>query len=566
MLRLLGIEYASVLPGASFRGIHDSAVNYTLNSRPELILCNHEAMTVALARGYAKVSGRPMVAMVHNVVGLLNASMAINGAWVDRAPVIVIGGTGPMDATLRRPGVDWLHTANVQGNIVRDYTKWDDQPASVAAIPEAVLRAYRIATTDPAGPVYLCFDVTHQEEKLAGEFQLPDVNRFRPAVPPGPDPAAIRQAAQTLLGAELPLCFAERMGRHPTAVPLLVELAELLAMPVIDLVTRINFPALHPLDFAGLERELLPDADVVLGLDSNTLDGAMRPSREGAAKPVVDGKQIVTISLDEYAHRGGTSDYQALPHADLAMLADTQVALPLLLEECRSRMDSAARGRIDRRRATLAGRQAALRDRQRQYMARQWDRPHISEARLMAELWEAVKDDEFTFTYGLPRNLAPGVCGIAGPEQHIGYEPWVGEAAGVSLGAGLALRDRGRLPVAVMGDGDLFMGIQAFWTAAHYGIPGLWVTKNNRSYFNDEMHQDHVARDRDRLVENCWIAQRMESPEVDFAGIARLFGHVGEGPIIGAADLQPAFRRALDAVKRGQLAVVDVWTENREAA
>src|SRR5579862_6156249 len=208
MLRLLDIEYAAVLPGSTFRGIHDSAVNYTANHKPEFILCNHEMITVSLSRGYYRATGKPMAAIIHNVVGLLNTMMTIYDAWCDRAPVLVLGGTGPVDATKRRPWIDWIHTANVQGNFVRDITKWDDQPASVAAIPESMLRAYRIAMTEPAGPVYVCFDVGLQEQALPESFVLPDVSRYRPPAPPAPDRGAIREAARLLVNAELPLCFA----------------------------------------------------------------------------------------------------------------------------------------------------------------------------------------------------------------------------------------------------------------------------------------------------------------------------------------------------------------------
>src|SRR5919202_1245594 len=277
MLRLLDIEYAAVLPGSTFRGIHDSAVNYTANQRPELILCNHEMIPVALARGYTRATGRPMVAIVHNVVGLLNAGMTIYDAWCDRSPVVILGGTCPVDATRRRPWIDWIHTANVQGNLVRDFTKWDDQPGSVAAIAESLLRAYRVAVTEPAGPVYVCFDVSLQEQRLEGSVDLPDVARFRPARPQAPDPAALR------------------------------ELASLLA-----------------------------EADVVLGLDVIDLEGSTRlrpdPITRAARKLSAEQQKVASISLDELIHRGGTTDYQALPAVDLPILADTSVAIPLLLD------------------------------------------------------------------------------------------------------------------------------------------------------------------------------------------------------------------------------------------
>ena len=148
LLRAAGIEHVAINPGATFRGIHDSLVNYG-ERRPEHILTNHEEIAVAMAHGYAKAKGRPMAAFVHDIVGLQHASMAIYNAFCDRAPILVLGGGGPMDATRRRPWIDWIHTALVQGNQVRDYVKLDDQPASVSAIPEAILRAWRVARTEP---------------------------------------------------------------------------------------------------------------------------------------------------------------------------------------------------------------------------------------------------------------------------------------------------------------------------------------------------------------------------------------------------------------------------------
>jgi thiamine pyrophosphate-dependent acetolactate synthase large subunit-like protein len=566
VLRLLDIPYASLLPGSTFRGIHDSAVNYTANTRPELILCNHEMICVSLARGYARVTGKPMAAILHNVVGLLNASMTIYDAWCDRVPVLILGGTGPLDATRRRPWIDWIHTANVQGNLVRDFTKWDDQPGSVAAIPESLLRAYRLAVTEPAGPVYVCFDVALQEQRLESPVELPDVARFRPAARQAPDPAALRQLADLLVQAELPLALADRVGRSPAAVRALVELAELLAMPVVNLGGRHSFPTSHPLDFTA---DLLPEADVVLGLDVIDLEGSMRlrpdPVTRAARKLTAERQRVASISLDELIHRGLTADYQALPAVDLPILADTSLAIPLLVEACRAALDGNARSRIDVRRQRLADRQAQLRERQQAYLRQQWDHPRITEARLAAELWQAIQAEDIVLTAGRPQRMAPGVFQLRGPEQSAagGGGGAVGAGPGVALGAALALKHSGKLPLAILGDGEMLSSIQALWTAAHYRLPSLWVINTNRSYYNDEDHQDRIAQVRGRPPENKWVAMRMQDPEVDFAALARTFGVHGEGPIKEAADIGPAVRRAVEVVKHGGFAVVDVWTEPR---
>src|ERR1043166_6945395 len=139
-LRALDIPYIALNPGASYRGLHDSIVNFLGNAKPQMLLCLHEEAAVAIAHGYAKVTGRSMAAAVHSNVGLFHATMAMFNAWCDRFPVIVLGATGPVDAAKRRPWIDWIHTARDQGAIVRNYTKWDDQPASPAAAREAILR------------------------------------------------------------------------------------------------------------------------------------------------------------------------------------------------------------------------------------------------------------------------------------------------------------------------------------------------------------------------------------------------------------------------------------------
>ncbi len=565
MLRRLGIEYAALLPGSTYRGIHDSLVNYTANIGPEIVLVNHEMHAPSIARGYARVTGKPMAVFVHDFVGLLNMTMTIYDAWCDRVPIVILGGTGPLDATHRRPWIDWLHTANVQGNAVRDFVKWDDQPGSVAAIPESMLRAYRLAVTEPAGPVYVCFDVELQEQRLGDDVRLPDVARYAASAAPAPDRAALRETARWLVGAEHPLIYADRVGRHADAVESLVALAELVAAPVIDLGARHDFPTPHALDFLGDEKTLLGEADVVLGLDCIDLAGAMRGRGHREPGDVVERARVASISMNDYAVRSLTSDYQELPAVDLPMLGETRAALPQLLEECRSLIDGAARARIDGRRRALAEAQERLRGRQRAYVKDHWDHPQITEARLASEVWTAIKGEPFVLTYGRHRRMAPGVFQIAGPSQYLGYGGGgaVGAAPGVAIGSALALKGSGKLPVAILGDGEMLSAIQILWTAAHYEIPTLLVLNNNRAYYNDQDHQVRIAKARSRPVENVWIGQRMERPEADFSAIARTFGWHGEGPVKAASELPSALGRAIAAVKRGQPALVDIWTEDR---
>jgi thiamine pyrophosphate-dependent acetolactate synthase large subunit-like protein len=562
VLRRLGVEYVALNPGSSFRGLHDSLVNYLGNRGPEMVLVNHEMIAVSLARGYARVTGRPMATVLHDHVGLLNAGMTIYDAWVDRAPVLILGGSGPLDAARKRPWIDWIHSSNDEGAIVRDYTKWDDQPASVAAIPESLLRAWRIAQTEPGGPVYVCLDATLQEEPVDGEFPLPDAARFQPPAGTLPDLVALRALARWLVESERPLILADRVGRSEAAIERLVELAELLAIPVIDGGLHGAFPTPHPLDFAGAENELLREADVVLGLDMVDLAGTLL----GARIPANGGPRVASITMDEYAHRGASTDYQGLPPVDLPMLGETRLALPELLELCRSLIDGTDRTRIERRREALVARQAALREGQRAALAGQWDHPEVTEARLAAEIAHAVDGEPFTFVYGKFKGLAPSAMRFSGPRESLGWGVAggaVGAAPGVAVGAALALKDSGRLPVAMLGDGEMLGSIQVLWTAAHYRIPALLVLNNNRSYFNDEAHQDRIARIRGRPPENRWIGQRLENPELDFAAMARTYGLHSEGPVRDPADLPGALARGAAAAREGQTVVVDVRTERR---
>src|SRR5580698_11604814 len=194
-LRALDIPYIAVTPGASYRGLHDSIVNYLGNTMPQMLLCVHEEAAVAIAHGNAKVTGNAIAAAVHSNVGLQHATMAMFNAWCDRMPVLVLGATGPVDAVRRRPWIDWIHTARDQGALVRPYTKWDDQPASAGAAQEALVRAYQIACTAPRGPVYINLDASIQEEALATPPARWPVERFAPPAAPAPAPESVAQAA-----------------------------------------------------------------------------------------------------------------------------------------------------------------------------------------------------------------------------------------------------------------------------------------------------------------------------------------------------------------------------------
>jgi acetolactate synthase-1/2/3 large subunit len=567
LLRALGIEHVAINPGATYRGLHDSLVNYG-DRRPEHILTTHEEIAVALAHGYAKAKGRPMAAIVHDIVGLQHASMAIYNAFCDRAPILVLGGGGPMDATKRRPWIDWIHTALVQGNQVRDYVKLDDQPATVGAIPEAILRAWRVARTEPQGPVYVCLDAALQEQSLDRPVPLPDVARFEPSAPPHGDPRALDEAARRLVEARFPVIVTEGLGRRPEATATLCRLAERLAAPMIDLGAeyqgRPSVPSRHPLDMTGARHEAIADADVVLALDVTSFFAVLgetdRTTRE--VRLVNESARVIAISLEDYAFRSWAHTFQSLAPVDLPIAADAARTLPTLLAlvEDRLKHDHQSAER-DARTARLTTRHAALHAEWQAAVTLERSSKPLAPSVLAAEIWGVIKDEDWVLANGTGKGWARRLWDWD-PARSYGGSGGAGLGYGLpaALGVTLAHRGSGKVCVNLQADGDLLYVASAFYTAAHHRLPLLTVMFNNRTYGNDEEHQDAVAKARGRPVENKVIGIRIDDPPPDFAKIAQGFGVHAEGPIDAVDAVGPALRRALRVVKDGRPAVVDVLT------
>ncbi|MGH7774624.1 MAG: thiamine pyrophosphate-binding protein [Candidatus Binatia bacterium] len=571
LMKAFDIEYAAFNPGATFRGIHDSIVNYGGNYRPEVIFCNHEEISVAVAHGYAKAKGKPMIAIVHNMVGLQHASMAIFNAYIDRVPILVLGGTGPMNTKRRRPRIDWIHTALVQGNQVRDYVKWDDQPYSLADVPDSFIRGYRIATTEPMAPVYINYDADIQEDSITTPVDIPDVSRYAPPAPMQANPEALRQAAQLLVNAQVPLIIADALGRNPKTVPALIELAELLAIPVLDKGARFNFPTTHPLDATDGAREILQRADVIMALDVADLFGSLTTvSKQTRACEYITSPRVklISISMNDMLVHSWAGDYHALQALDVAMCADTALAVPELTRLCRELLGSDAK-----KKAAIEARQNELADKTRSRRAR-WladaqakaSQKEISTAWLAHELGEVIKREDWVLVNGTSNGWARRLWDFTKPNQYLGASggAGVGYGSGAAIGAALALKGTGKLAVNIQADGDLLMTSSSLWTAAKHRIPLLIVMHNNQSYYNSEEHGIEVAKSRKRPVENAGIGTHVDDPAVNFAKMAECFGVYGEGPIQRTADLRPALERALKVVKEKKLpALVDVVAEPR---
>ena len=550
-LAALDIPYIALNPGASFRGLHDSLVNYLGNEKPQMLLCLHEESAVAIAHGYAKVTGRAMAAAAHSNVGLMHATMGVFNAWCDRMPLLLIGATGPFDAAHRRPWIEWIHTARDQGALVRDYTKWDDAPTSPAAARESLFRAAWISETSPKGPVYVNLDVGLQEAPLDTPLPVVDPRRFRPQVTTGAPQAQITQLAALLADAQKPVILMGRVTRDANAWNARVRLAESVnARVVTDLKVGAAFPTHHPLHagapgiFVAPEaRDVIAAADVIVSFDWVDLAGALGAAF-GTNPP---SATVVQVSQDYQLHNGWSMDHQAIPTVDVMIAAEPDDIVLPLIDAINSRGPRPAHSTAADR--TRPARPALLSG-------------PITMSHLAAGLAEVVGERDVSLVH-LPLGWDGSFWEFAHPLDFVGSDGGggVGGGPGISVGAALALKDSGRLPVCIGGDGDFLMGATAIWTAAHYRIPLLYIVANNRSFFNDEVHQERVARMRGRPVENKWIGQRIDEPAVDIAGLARAQGAFGIGPVTTADQLVAALREALKHVDAGGVAIVDVITE-----
>jgi acetolactate synthase-1/2/3 large subunit len=569
VMKSLDFEYVCANPGSSFRSLHESIVNYGGNKNPELLTCCHEESSVAMGHGYAKVEGKPLVAMLHGPVGLQHAAMAIYNAYCDRVPVYLVLGNS-LDATTRRPGVEWLHSAQDPAAMVRDFVKWDDTPVSLAHFAESAVRAYKIAMTPPMMPVLVAADLDLQERPLEPGAML-RVPKLPKLAPPQGDSGAVLQLARWLVEADNPVIIVDRAARTAAGLKLLVELAETLQCAVVDQWGRLNFPTRHPLNHSDRMRALVASADVVLGIELTDFWGALntfrdqvqRTSRPGT-KP---GAKLVSITAGDLYAKGNYQDLERYPEVDLAISADGEATLPSLIEAIKRLTSDDRKRAMQARGAKLTVLRQQLLERARAEAAVAWDASPVSTARLSAELWAQIKDDDWslvsetTFISNWPLRL----WDMNRHYQFLGGQGGygVGYGAPAAVGAALANRKHGRLSVNIQNDGDLMYAPGVLWTAAHHRIPILNVMHNNRAYHQETMHVQRMANRHQRGIDRASIGTALSDPAIDYAKLAQGMGIFAEGPISNPEELAPAIQRALAVVRRGEPALIDVLTQPR---
>lgn len=565
VLKALNVEYVASNPGSAFRSFQESIVNYGGNVGPEFLTCMHEESSVAMAHGYAKAAGRPMAFMAHSTVGLQHAAMAVYNAWCDRVPILGLAGN-MLDATSRRPGVEWFHCAQDPAALLREFVKWDDQPVSLQHFAESTVRAYRIATTPPMEPVLIVADAKLQEYPIEDESEL-QIPRLSPVIPPMGDANAVREAARWLVQAENPLILADRASRTPEGMKLLAQLAEALNAPVVDLGGRMNLSSEHYANLSGIKGPLVRDADLILALEVADLWGQLNtvtdPTHEyrRLAKPDV---KLISISVADMSTRSNYQDFQRLVSPDLPIAGDAEATLPLLIDEVRR----AAAGRL----SLLSQRSDRLRSMYQDMKTRAlreatfgWDASPISTARAAAEVWSVVKNEDWALVAGSFSGWAPRLWKFTGYHQSLGGPGGygVGYSLPASVGAALANKNKGLISISHQGDGDAMYAPGAMWTAAHHRIPLLMVMFNNRAYHQETMHLQKMAGLHNRRPDQARIGTNIEDPNVDFASLAKGMGVWAEGPITNPDALGPALRRALDMVKSGYPALLDVVSQPR---
>jgi thiamine pyrophosphate-dependent acetolactate synthase large subunit-like protein len=554
VLKKIDFEYAAINPGSAYAGLHESLLNYGGNRMPELLTCLHEEAGVAMAHGYAKAAGKPMLVCVHGTVGLLHGSMALFQAWADRVPVFMIVGLHRNPAGI----VNLPHSAQDMGSIVRDFVKFDDETTNLERFAESALRAYQVALTPPMGPVLLAVDEELQEESLSGKNR-PRIPELVRTSPPQGDTNAVREAARLLVNAESPILLPRKLARTPKGWDLMIELAELLQAPV-DVGTYgswQDFPSWHPLWGNG-GRDYR--ADVMLGLEMSDMSGVARAAR-------ASGRKTISISSEHLFHHSNIHDYGRYADVDLAIAGDAEATLPSLIDEIRKLVTPEKKSAFAARREKIA---AANKQAHAQFVQNArygWDNSPISVPRMIAELGEQIKNDDWAIVSG-HQFTGDWQRRLLNFDKHYRYNGdnggfGIGYDSPGSVGGALGHKKQGRLSIGIVGDGDLNFQPGVLWTAVHHQIPLLLIVHNNRAYHAEVMIVQRMCGSRGRGNANAHIGSALAEPNISYAQMAKAYGMYSEGPVENPKDLAAAYRRALARVRAGEPALIDIVSQPR---
>jgi len=571
VMKSLDLEYVFSNPGSSFLGIHESITVYGDNKKPEFITCMHEESAAAMCNGYYKAALKPAAMMCHGTVGLQHAAMNIYNAWCDRAPMIAILGNHA-DAHARLGATTWRHSAQDPASMVRDFTKWDDQPHSLQAFANSFVRGWKIATTPPMEPIAIVADAELQLMEVEDRASL-KIPNYTPSEPPQGERGAVREAAKMLVDAKSPVIIVDRAARTPNGMTLLVELAESLNAPVIDIASRQNIPTSHYLNHTRRSGQLIGQADLILGLEVTDFWGQVNfVNRESMISypRTKDGVKLITIDVNDLYLKSNYQDFQRYAPVDLSISGDAEATLPALIEEVQAATTRNRRRALASREGEMRKTHKSLYEESRRLAAQGWNSSPVSTGRMCMELYDKIKDEDWALVSvgASERFISTWPHRLWNFDEHyrylgIGAGGGVGYGLPAAVGAAIANKKLGRFSVNIQCDGDFMYANGALWTAAHHRVPLLTVMHNNRAYAQETMLVQGTANRRKRGVDKANIGTVIQDPNIDYAKLAEGMGVWSAGPIENPDDLGPALAEAVKVVKSGYPALVDVVTQMR---
>jgi len=493
--------------------------------------------------------------------GLHHAMMGIFGAFSAHTPTYILV-ANILDGKERRPAFDWgPHSVVDPAGAVRDMVKWDDTPQSLQHFAESAVRAYKMAMTEPRGPVVLVVDATLQENPTGDRSKL-HIPKLTLTSPPAGDAGAVAEVAKLLVAAEGPLIIAGDVARNEDGMRLLVELAETLQAPVQG--GGRGMPNQHPLSGGGNVRT----ADVILALNEDGLYGRLNRYRDQQVRsstPLTkpDAKVISISSYDLYM-KGNYQTVERFQEVSMSIAGDPQATLPSLIEACKKLITPDRRRVMDERGKRLAAASAEALERARLECTYGWDSSPITLQRLALEVWDVIRDKDWASVGGGANRLwnVDKFYRTMGAVNGGG----IGGSLSIAIGAALAHKKQGRFCVRFQPDGDMLYVNSALWTATHHRIPMLFVMQNNRAYHQEVMHLQRMANRRQRgmaVAHAGLTGSTISDPNIDFAQMARSMGAYAEGPISNPKDLRPALLRAVERVEKGEVALLDTLTQPR---
>ncbi len=557
VLRDLGIEYVAANPAASFEGLQESVINYgdPPNEMPQFVSALHEESSVDMAHGYAKSEGRPMAVMLHSTLGLMHASMAIYQAYQYQSPILLIAGRD--DTNFHR-----AQTANDVAGIVRSITKWDAHPKTLAEALVTIQEAYRQSITPPCGPALVILDTELQKQE-AGDLRVPDY------VPPeitGISRHEARTVAKALVEARNPRIAVGKM-RTPKGVDDAVELAELVGASTSTRATMVpmSFPQRHSLCGPGSDT----DYDYTIGLETGGIQAAIL----GPHRRSLEGRDETGIGygLVREPPTPVWGPYAPPKPSENDMLGDAEASLPSIIDEVKKLLDAEKKQAVAARseKHAVANHDAHVKGLEAALEARRlgWNDSPISLARVYAELWVLIKDEDWCLAS--PTQFSGGhnraLWDHNKPYSHLGMHGagGIGYCIGACTGAALAAKHRNRIVINIQCDGDLNMVPGSLWTAAHYRLPMLTVMHNNRAWHQEYMYAQYMAGVRGRGGDRAHIGTTFRDPYISYAKLGEAYGVESEGPISDPSKLMAALKRGVDTVKGGRPYLIDVLTQPR---